>query len=42
MNVISHAQKSRFPDVVACAQADAESIRRCAGESDMFSFEEEI
>ena len=32
----------RFPDVVEAAKADADSIRRIAGEQDMFSVEEEL
>lgn len=44
MNIFNqHPKKEkRFPDVVESAKADAASIRRIAGEGDMFSVEEEL
>lgn len=44
MNIINqrNEKEKRFPDVVETAKADADSIRRIAGEGDMFSVEEEL
>ena len=49
MNIINERNEKernekwkRFPDVVEAAKADADSIRRIAGDQDMFSVEEEL
>lgn len=45
MNIFNqrNEKQKRFPDVVESAKADADSIRRIAGDNqDMFSVEEEL
>lgn len=44
MNIFNerNEKQKRFPDVVKSAKDDADSIRRIAGDQDMFSVEEEL